>query len=131
MRFIQRIAIATLILAAQILAVQSALADFTTVARASEVRLSEFRLPASVNGITSFKPCGACAMQSVSVNAETRYRLNDRNVSLPELRKSLATVSNRDRKTVIVTHHLESDLITQISIKLQTVRQRIEVRTRS
>jgi hypothetical protein len=44
--------------------------------------------------------------------------LNDEFVSLPEMRRSLALVSNRDRKTVIVMHHLESDLITQISIKL-------------
>ena len=113
MRFIQLIAIATLILAAQ-----SAFAEFTTVTRASEVRLSEFRLPASVNGIASFKPCSACDMKTVSVNADTRYRLNDQLISLPDLRRSLATVSNRDRKTVIVMHHLESNLITQISIRL-------------
>ena len=113
MKFIRFIAIATLMLAAQ-----SAFAEFTTVTRASEVRLSEFSLPASVNGIASFKPCGACDMKTVSVNADTRYRLNDQTVSLSEMRRSLATVSNRDRKTVIVMHHLESNLITQISIKL-------------
>ena len=113
MKFTQLIAIATLILAAQ-----SAFAEFTTVTRASEVRLSEFRLPAAANGIASFKPCGTCDMKTVSVNAETRYRLNDQFVSLSEMRRSLATVSNRDRKTTIVTHHLESNLITQISIEL-------------
>jgi biopolymer transport protein ExbD len=113
MKYVQLIAIATLILVAQ-----SALAEFTTVTRASEVRLSEFRLPASVNGIASFKPCAACDIKTVSVNAETRYRLNDQLISLPDLRRSLATVSNRDRKTVIVRHHLESNLITQISIRL-------------
>ena len=113
MKFTQFIAIATLIVTAP-----SAFAEFATVTRASEVRLSEFRLPASVNGIASFKPCGACDMKTVSVNADTRYQLNDQFVSLPEIRHSLALVSNRDRKTVIVTHHLESDLITQISIKL-------------
>ncbi len=113
MKFTQLIVIATLMLAAQ-----SAFAEFTTVTRASEVRLSEFRLPASANGIASFKPCSACDMKTVSVSADTRYRLNDQVVSLTDLRRSLATVSNRDRKTVIVMHHLESDLITQISIKL-------------
>ena len=113
MKFTQFIAIATLILAAP-----SALAEFTTVTRASEVRLSEFRLPASVNGIASFKPCGACDMKTVSVNADTRYRLNDQVVSLADMRRSLASVTSRNRKIVIVRHHLESDLITQISIKL-------------
>lgn len=106
------------VLAAFVFAGQSAMADFKTVTRANEVRLDEFRLPASVNGIASFKACGACAMQSVSVNAETRYLLNDEHVSLPDMRRSLALVSNRDLKTVIVMHHLESDLITQISVNL-------------
>ena len=113
MKFTQFIAIATLILAAP-----GAFAEFTTVTRASEVRLSEFRLPASVNGIASFRPCGACDMKTVSVNAETRYRLNDQVVSLADMRRSLASVTNRDSKIVMVMHHLESDLITQISIKL-------------
>jgi biopolymer transport protein ExbD len=113
MKFLQLIAIAILMLAAQ-----SAFADFTTVTRASEVRLSEFRLPTSINGVASFKPCSACDVNTVSVSANTRYRLNDQLISLPDLRRSLATVSNRDRKTVVVMHHLESNLITQISIKL-------------
>lgn len=107
-----------MVLAALALTGHIATADFKTVERANEVRLSEFRLPASLNGIATFKPCGACDMQAVSVSAETRYRLNDQFVSLPEMRRLLATVSNRDRKTVIVMHHLESDLITQISVRL-------------
>ena len=113
MKFTQYIAIATLLLAAP-----SAFAESTTVTRASEVMLSEFRLPASANGIASFKPCGACEMNTVSVSADTRYRLNDQAVSLPDMRRSLASVTNRNRKTVLIMHHLESDLITQISIKL-------------
>ena len=113
MKITQFIAIATLILAAP-----SAFAEFTTVALASEVRLSEFRLPASVNGIAAFKPCGACDMKTVSVNSDTRYRLNGQFVALPDMRRSLASVTNRNRKIVMVMHHLESDLITQISLKL-------------
>ena len=97
MKITQFIAIATLILAAP-----GAFAEFTTVALASEVRLSEFRLPASFNGIASFKPCGACDMLTVSVNADTRYRLNDRVVSLADMRRSLASVTNRNSRTVMV-----------------------------
>ncbi|MBT8091907.1 MAG: hypothetical protein KJN77_02655 [Gammaproteobacteria bacterium] len=96
----------------------SALADFKTLARASEVKLSEFRLPASANGIATFKSCRSCDTEVVNVSEKTTYRLNDRNVSLPELRQALATVSNRDRTTVLIMHQLDSDLITQISIRL-------------
>ena len=113
MRFIKFFVLAVFVFAGQ-----TAMADFKTITRANEVRLNEFRLPASVNGIASFKACGACSMQTVNVNAETRYLLNNEYVSLPEMRRSLALVSSRDRKTVIVMHHLESDLITKISIKL-------------
>jgi hypothetical protein len=113
MRFTKFLAIATLLLAAP-----GAFAEFTTVTLASEVRLSEFRLPASVNGIATFKPCGACELKTVSVNADTRYRLNGQTVALPDMRRSLASVTNRNGKIVMVVHHLESDLITQISIRL-------------
>ena len=113
MRFIKLFVLAVFVFAGQ-----AATADFKTVTRANEVRLNEFRLPASANGIASFKACGTCSMQTVNVNTETRYLLNNKDVSLSEMRRSLALVSNRDRKTVIVMHHLESDLITQISTKL-------------
>ena len=113
MRFIKFFVLAVFVLAGQ-----SAVADFKTITRANEVRLNEFRLPASANGIASFKACGTCSMQTVNVDAETRYLLNNKPVSLAEMRRSLALVTNRDDKTVIVMHHLDSDLITQISIKL-------------
>jgi hypothetical protein len=95
-----------------------ATADIKTIALASEVSLSEFRVPASVNGVASFKTCESCELQVVSVTSNTRYEINHRTVKLQEFRKSLSTVSNRDRKTVIVMHHLESDVITSISINL-------------
>lgn len=96
----------------------SSLADFRTIVRANEVILSELQLPASVNGITSFKACGACGVQNVNVNAATRYELNGESVSLQDFRRALAIVTDRQRKTAIVMHHLESDLVTQISVRL-------------
>ena len=96
----------------------SALADFKTIVRANEVRLSELQLPASVNGITSFKACSSCEIQSVRASAETRYKLNGEFVSLGDFRRSLALVSERDLKVAIVMHHLETDLVTLVSIRL-------------
>ena len=96
----------------------AALADFRTIVRANEVILSELQLPASANGIVAFRGCGACDRLSVSVSDATQYVLNGRVVSLSELRRSLATVSNREKGTAIVMHHLESDLVTRISIDL-------------
>jgi len=39
---------------------QLATADIKHITVASEVRLSDFRAPASVNGIASFKDCESC-----------------------------------------------------------------------
>lgn len=97
---------------------QTVIADFVTITRAHEVALSNFRVPASVNGIVSFKACESCDLQNVNVTSTTQYLLNSRAVPLAEFRKSLSTVQNRSEKTVGVMHHLESDVVTSISISL-------------
>jgi biopolymer transport protein ExbD len=95
-----------------------ALAEFTTVARAHEVALSDFRAPASAHGIAAFKSCEDCELLTVRVTPETRYVLNDQSVKLKDFRFALSTVTNRKDETVIVMHHLESDTVTTISITL-------------
>ena len=97
---------------------QTALADFRTITRAHEISLSDFRAPASVNGIVSFKLCESCEMQTVNVTTATQYILNTRSVALPKFRKSLSSVQDQSRETVTVLHHLESDVITSISVSL-------------
>lgn len=101
-----------------LVASQSATADFRTITLASEIALSDFRAPASVNGVASYKTCESCELEVVSVTASTRYEINNRAVTLQDFRISLGTVVNRERRTVIVMHHLESDVITSISIDL-------------
>ena len=97
---------------------QSATAEMRVITLASEVALSEFRVPASPNGVASFKTCPECELQVVSVTQNTRYELNNQSVTLQDFRMSLSTVLDRDAATVIVMHHLESDLITLIAINL-------------
>ncbi len=108
----------TLVIFVAVLASSAVLAEFRTIVRANEVILSELRLPASDNGIVIFRGCGACDQESVNVSEATQYVLNGRVVSLSEFRRSLATVGSREQETAIVMHHLESDLITRISIDL-------------
>ncbi len=108
----------TLVIMVAVLASSAALAEFRTIVRANEVILSELQLPASANGIVVFKGCGACDQKSVNVSQATQYVLNGRAVSLGEFRRALATVGDRQSETAIVMHHLESDLVTRISIDL-------------
>jgi len=89
-----------------------------TITLANEVSLSEFRPPASLNGIVSFKTCASCELQVIAVTQNTRYSINNRTVKLQDFRQALSGVTNRERETVIVMHHLESDVVTSISINL-------------
>jgi hypothetical protein len=113
MNFGQILAVGTLLAFSAV-----ATAEFTTVERANEVLLSNLELPASANGVISFKACSACERQTVRVDAETRYRLNDRLVPLSEFRRALSVVTNRQEQIAAVMHHLESDRVTLISIRL-------------
>ena len=95
-----------------------AAAEFTTITRAYEAPLSDFRAPTSQNGIVTFKECSACQLLTIRVTTNTRYVLNNKSVSLTDFRAWLSTVRDRDRETVTVEHHLESDLVTTVSLTL-------------
>lgn len=96
----------------------SANAEFTTIARAHEVALSDFSAPASPNGMAGFRSCADCKRMNVRVTPETRYVLNRRDVTLRQFRDALAAVTDRDAPTVVVLHHLESDVVLRISTDL-------------
>jgi biopolymer transport protein ExbD len=101
-----------------LIAGHSATADIKTITLASEIALNNFRVPASASGVASFKACESCKTRTVNVTTSTRYEINKQAVTLQNFRKSLSTVVNRKRATVIVMHHLESDVITSISVDL-------------
>ncbi len=96
----------------------TAYAEFTVIIRAHEVALSDFRAPASANGIAAFKPCQECQLLTVRVTPDTNYVLNNKTVQLADFRTALSTVTSREDETVIVNHHIESDTVTAISITL-------------
>lgn len=93
-----------------------AMAQFTTVQLAHEVRLSSIRLPASESGTLAFKACATCDTKSVRVNADTRWLVNRRSVSLSDFRKAAERIQNRNETSVTVKQHLENNLITKVSI---------------
>lgn len=95
-----------------------ALAEFTTIARAYEVVLNDFRAPATVNGTAGFKACQDCQQMTKRVTPDTVYLLNNRKVRLADFRDAISRVSNRQDETVVVLHHLELDIVTSISIQL-------------
>ncbi len=93
----------------------SASADFTTVTEAYEVDVSNLTMPVNEVGTLKFKQCDDCEWQTVMVNGGTRYGLNGSDVSLNEFKGQIAGANN---ETITVMHHLESNRITAVKVRL-------------
>jgi len=93
-------------------------AEMRTIAAAYEVALSDLHMPASENGILSFKKCSTCEVQVVKVSGQTEYLINHETLELADFRRSLAAVRDRSGVDVTVKHHLESDTIVWVSVTL-------------
>ncbi len=96
----------------------AAAADFRTITEAYEVDLSNLRLPGSENGTLTFKQCSDCETQTLRVTSKTRYVINDRDFALVEFKEQLKTVRKRKDQNVSVLHHLESNTIKAVKVRL-------------
>jgi len=95
-----------------------AAAEFTTVQLAHEVALSDLRLPSHLSGTIGFKGCSTCEYRTERVSESTRYMVNGRSVPLDKFRSTVSRIRNRSEQAVTVLHHLEDDVVTQVSISL-------------
>ena len=93
----------------------SATADFVTVTEAYEVSTDNLTMPVNEGGTLKFKQCDGCEWQTVLVNSGTRYVLNGVDVSLSEFKAQIAGVVE---DTVTVLHHLESNRIKAVKVRL-------------
>ncbi len=96
----------------------AAAADFRTITEAYEVELGDLRLPGSENGTLTFKQCSDCEAQTLRVTSKTRYLINDHDFALAEFKEQLKQVRNRNDQNVAVLHHLESNTIKAIHVRL-------------
>jgi hypothetical protein len=95
-----------------------AAADYVTIERAYEVALSDIRLPRSENGTIAYKQCGSCDISTTRVDAETRWLVNGKAVSLKKFREAVSNVADRENEAVSVLHHLERNRVTAVSVYL-------------
>ena len=96
----------------------SAAADFRTTTEVWEVELIYLRLPATEGGTRAFSRCADCDVQTLRATAATRYVLNNRNVTLADFRKAIGRIINRKDTIIDVSHHLESNTVTKVRVKL-------------
>ena len=95
-----------------------AAADFTTVAEAYELSLSNVRVPATPSSGIVFRKCDDCEMMTVRVTPATQYLVNRKPVTLKEFRERVFQVRDRAATSVIVKHHFESDTVVSVSVTL-------------
>jgi len=96
----------------------SAAADFTTLTAGYEVAIGDLRLPRSTGGTLTFRRCVDCELETLRVNSKTRYVLNDRDLELAEFREEIKSVRNKKKEGATVMHHLESNTITAVMVRL-------------
>lgn len=96
----------------------AAFADIRTITEAYEVDLSNFRAPGTANGTLAMRDCSSCTPKTLRVTSATRYIVNDQEVSLAEFRRQLASNGNKRDAMLVVSHHLESDLVTAVRVSL-------------
>ncbi len=95
-----------------------AAADFTTVAEAYELALSNVRVPATPSSGIIFRKCDDCELETIRVTPGTQYLVNRKPVTLKEFREHVFRVRDRVGTTVIVKHDFASDTVVTVSVIL-------------
>ncbi len=90
--------------------------DDPIISQAYETSVADFRPPLSANGGIALRECEDCEVKTIRVDANTRYVINGKSVSLKDFRAAIFRVRNRSNTPMTVLHHLETDRVTQISL---------------
>ena len=93
-------------------------AQIRTVQLAHEVRLSDVRLPGSMNGTIAYKTCEDCSYETTRVTSHTTYTFNGQRMTLDKFRVSVGRVSDRNEIYATVLQHLEEDVVTAVTVIL-------------
>jgi hypothetical protein len=86
------------------------------VEQAYEVAVNDLRLPGHVVGTVAFKGCDKCELQTIGVTAETRYVLNNRDVTLADFAKAVNAIADKRTNIATVIHHLKSDTVVAVHV---------------
>lgn len=94
----------------------AASAENYIISQAYEIAVDGLRLPGNVVGSVSFRDCDICEMQTVRVTTDTRYLLNNRDVSLADFKKAVSSIVDKKSNIATVIHHLASDSIAAVHV---------------
>lgn len=93
----------------------SAAAELRTITEVYEVDQSNVRLPAIPGGTVSIKTCSECDVRTLRMQRDARFVLNGKDVTLLKFKNA---VENREDLIIDVVHHLESNTITALMVRV-------------
>jgi len=94
-------------------------ADIVTTHAVHELDLRDVTLPATANGVLSFRKCDDCDIVSLRASAGTQYLLNGEAVELSDLRNAVMRAANRsDDPGALVKHALANDALIYVKVDL-------------
>lgn len=96
-----------------------ATADFQTVSRAYEIKLSNLTVPTSQSGRILFKKCDDCKTEAARLTPRTNFVVNGRNVRFDKFRSIANEASDAGPIPVTVLHHLKSGTVVRVSLTLR------------
>lgn len=89
------------------------------ISEAYELTLETFEAPATLNGSAAFRACDECQRQRARTTPATKYKLGGKVVDFAEFREAIRRVSDRDSASVTLVHHLESDTVVSIDVRIR------------
>ncbi|MFQ5609941.1 MAG: hypothetical protein ACE5F8_06695 [Woeseiaceae bacterium] len=88
---------------------------FERITEGYEVSLSDVRLPHTDGGSIGYKPCADCEYRTTRVAVDARWSINGKAMTLRKFRERVASLRDPDNYAATVTHHIESNVIIEVS----------------
>ncbi|MBT8079590.1 MAG: hypothetical protein KJO31_13515 [Gammaproteobacteria bacterium] len=95
-----------------------AAAELRTITEVYEVDMPDLRLPSIEGGTVSFKTCSECEFRTLRVRSGARFVLNGKDVTLKKFTMAVSNVANREDLIIDVFHHLESNTVTALMVRV-------------
>ena len=96
-----------------------AYAQMVTVVDAVETTPNNIILPATINGMVTFKPCvGECEKEHkrARLTANTRFMVGSVAVKFDEFRRKFLAKSHNDESYALVSYEIKTNTVTRIEI---------------
>lgn len=111
--------IRNILTASMLLIAASAVAQLETLVEAVETAPSNIILPASSNGMMTFRPCDADCDEEhrrVLVTPETRFSVDGKSAKFDEFRRAFALIKQSDTSYALVSYDTKTNTLMSLEV---------------